>query len=97
MTDYDQATMDAAFAEMDKLTAAYHAAEANLESAREAVKEGIVRHLTERSAPPGKLAEHTPYDRNHVGRIAKAAEVPRIREPKPKARARKATGGRTSG
>lgn len=96
MTDYDQAKMDAAFADMDKRTADFHAAAAALERAREVVKEGIVLHLTERNAPPGRLAEHTPYDRNHVQRIAKAAEVPPIREPKPKPRKRTA-GGKSSG
>lgn len=96
MADYDPDKMSAAFAEMDQLTADFHTAEQALERAREAVQEGIVRHLTERNAPPGRLAEHTPYDRNHVGRIARAADVPTIRETKPKPRKRTA-GGRTSG
>lgn len=96
MADYDPDKMSAAFAEMDQLTADFRAAEEALERAREAVQEGIIRHLTERSAPPGRLAEHTPYDRNHVGRIARAANVPPIRETKPKPRKRTA-GGRTSG
>lgn len=96
MADYDPDKMSAALAEMDQLTADFHAAEQALERAREAVQEGIVRHLTERNAPPGRLAEHTPYDRNHVGRIARAAGVPTVREPKPKPRKR-TVGGRTSG
>ncbi len=96
MADYDPDKMSAALAEMDQLTANFHAAEQALERAREAVQEGIVRHLTEGNAPAGKLAEDTPYDRNHVGRIARAANVPTIRELKPKPRKRTA-GGRASG
>ena len=96
MTDYDDAAMEAAFEEMDQLTAAFHEAERSLDAAREAVQEALVRHLKERNAPPGKLAEHSPYDRNHVGRIARANDVPHIREPKPKPRKRTA-GGKASG
>ncbi|WP_406501569.1 hypothetical protein OHA04_27505 [Streptomyces sp. NBC_01590] len=70
-----------AAAELDKLSAAHVRAEERLEQARIPLQEAIVRHLRERSAPPGKLADHTPYDRNHVGRIAKAAEVPPLRGP----------------
>ena len=97
MTDYDPVKMTAAFAEMDRLTADFHAAEVALEQAREAVREGIVRNLMERNAPPGQLAEHTPYDRNHVGRIAKAGGVPLLREPTTKPNRRKKPGGSTSG
>lgn len=81
VTDYDEKRQDAALAELDALTAAFKAADAQLEAAREAVQEAIVRHLRERNAPPGKIAEHSPYDRNHVGRIRDAAGIPPLRTP----------------
>ena len=68
-----------ALAELDRLTVAYNIAKQRRDDARDAVQEAIVRHLRERNAPPGKIAEHSPYDRNHVGRLAKAAEVPPLR------------------
>jgi hypothetical protein len=79
MTVDDKAKEEAALAELDRLTAAYKRAEAAREKARDALHTAIVKHLMERNAPPGKVAEHTPYDRNHVGRIAKAAGVPPLR------------------
>lgn len=75
----DQAAARAAAAELDKLTAAFNKAEGNLEKARTPLHEAIVKHLKARSAPPGLIAEHTPYDRNHVGRLGKAAGVPPLR------------------
>lgn len=79
MSSYDTERMNAAFEEMDQLTATFRQAEEALEEARKELQKGIVRHLSERNAPPGKLAEHSPYDRNHVGRIAKAAGIPPLR------------------
>lgn len=79
MVDYDEVRMAEALAELDALTAVFKNAEDALNKAREAVQEAIVRHLREQNAPPGKVAEHSPYDRNHVGRLAKAAEVPSLR------------------
>ncbi|MGW1353039.1 hypothetical protein ACWCQE_27790 [Streptomyces sp. NPDC002409] len=67
--------------ELDRLSSAYVRAEERLEQARFPLQEAIVRHLRERSAPPGKLADHTPYDRNHVGRLAKESKVPPLRGP----------------
>lgn len=81
VTDYDKERQDAALAELDTLTAAFKEAESQLEQAREAIQEAIVRHLRERNAPPGKIAEHSPYDRNHVGRIRDAAGIPPLRTP----------------
>ncbi|WP_327415438.1 hypothetical protein [Streptomyces sp. NBC_01233] len=77
----DEAAAKAAVAELDRLTAAFRKAEDDLEKARTPVHEAIVRHLHARSAPPGLLADHTPYDRNHVGRLGKAAGVPPLRGP----------------
>jgi hypothetical protein len=79
MPTYDSAAEARAVRELkrhrDKVTTARDAVTA----AREALQEGIVRHLSERSAPPGQLADHTPYDRNHVRVIADAAGVKPLR------------------
>ncbi|MFE9949317.1 hypothetical protein ACFYRJ_17500 [Streptomyces sp. NPDC005531] len=80
MTEAERQREQAALEELDELTAAYKKAEALRDTAREALHAAIIKHLMERNAPPGKVAEHSPYDRNHVGRIAKAAGVPPLRE-----------------
>jgi hypothetical protein len=80
MTDEQKQREHEALAELDKLTAAYNKAEAAWDKARDALHAAIVKHLTERNARPGQIAEHSPYDRNHVGRIAKAAGVPPLRQ-----------------
>jgi hypothetical protein len=88
---YDPAIEAAALAELDALTAEYRQAEAAMEAARERMQEAIVRHLRERNAPPGKIAAHSPYDRNHVGRLRDAAGIEPLRSPTVRAvkRARK--------
>lgn len=80
MTEEERQREQAALEELDELTAAFKATEEVHERAREALHAAIIKHLMERNAPPGKVAEHSPYDRNHVGRIAKAAGVPPLRE-----------------
>lgn len=80
MTDEEKAREAAALAELDELTAAFKETGEAHERARDALHEAIVRHLRERNAPPSMVAKHSPYDRNHVGRIAKAAGVPPLRE-----------------
>jgi hypothetical protein len=80
MTDEESARRDAALKELDKLTASYKAAEKRLDAARDALHDAIVKHLTERNARPGEVSDHTPYDRNHIRRIANAAGVPPLRE-----------------
>ncbi|MGW8846586.1 hypothetical protein ACWGNE_02285 [Streptomyces xiamenensis] len=79
MTDQEREKEAAALAELDELTSKFVAAEQARDEARDALHEAIVRHLRERNARPGQVAEHSPYDRNHVGRIAKAAGVPPLR------------------
>ena len=79
MSDEEKSRETAALAELDKLTAAYRRAEATLDRARDALHSSIVKHLMERNAPPGKVADHSPYDRNHIRRIADAAGVPPLR------------------
>jgi hypothetical protein len=79
MVEYDEGRMAEALAELDALSAAFKAATEAQDAAREALHEAIVRHLRDLNAPPGKVADHVPYDRNHVGRLAKAAKVPSLR------------------
>lgn len=97
MTAYDQEAQSVALAEIEQLTTIYKGAEDALDTARDALQEAIVRHLRERHAPPGLIANASPYDRNHVGRIARAAGVEPLREAKPAPRKPKRTaGGKTS-
>lgn len=79
--EYDPAIESATLEEIGKLAAELDAAQAVAEEKREALRAAIVRHLAERNAPPGKIAKSANYDRNHVGRLAKAAGVPPLREP----------------
>ncbi|MFF5473365.1 hypothetical protein [Streptomyces achromogenes] len=80
MTDEERERREAALRELDELTKAYRAAEAVLDERREALRKAIVKHLMARNLPPGEVADHSPYDRNHIRRIAKAAGVPPLRE-----------------
>lgn len=80
MTDEEKAREEKALAELDELTEAYRAAEAEFDRARDALHSAIAKHLRERNARPSQVTAHSPYDRNHVGRIAKAAGVPPLRE-----------------
>lgn len=79
MADDQREREAAAVEELDKLTAAFRRTERAHEKARDALHEGIVRHLSERNAKPSVVARHSPYDRNHIGRIAKGAGVPPLR------------------
>ncbi|MEU2603240.1 hypothetical protein [Streptomyces albus] len=79
MTSEEREREAAALAELDELTAAYLKAEESLAQAREALRAGIVKHLMERNAAPGKIAAHSPYDRNHIRRIGTQAGVPPLR------------------
>lgn len=80
MTDEERARRDAALKELDDLSAAYEAAKKPFDEARDALHGAIIKHLMERNARPGELSDHTPYDRNHIRRIANAAGVPPLRE-----------------
>ena len=73
------ATTETPTAELDRLTSAFTAAEGRLDAARKPLHDAIVKHLMARSAPPGKVADHTPYDRNHIGRLVKVAGLTPIR------------------
>lgn len=80
MTDEENAHREAALKEFDKLSAAYEAAERALDKRRDALHAAIVKHLMERTVRPVDVEKHTPYDRNHIRRIAQAAGVPPLRE-----------------
>lgn len=79
--EYDPAIEAAALEEIAKLAADFKAAEGVADQKRGVLHKAIARHLLARNAPPGKIAKSAEYDRNHIGRIAKAANVPPLREP----------------
>lgn len=79
--EYDPTIEAAALEEIAKLAADFKAAEEIADQKRDVLHKAIARHLLERNAPPGKIAKSADYDRNHIGRIAKAANVPPLREP----------------
>ncbi|MGW3072343.1 hypothetical protein [Kitasatospora sp. NPDC001132] len=70
----------AARARLAELSAAYNEAEAKLEEARLALNAGIVDVLKARALGPSEVTRLVPYERQHVGRIAKAGGVPPLRE-----------------
>ncbi|MGQ4353181.1 hypothetical protein [Streptomyces drozdowiczii] len=83
----------------DKLTelgAAYNAAEEQLDAARTALNEGIVEVLKARTLGPSEVTRLVPYERQHVGRISKAAGIPPLRE-RTVVSAKKATEGKNPG
>ncbi|MCE7081200.1 hypothetical protein [Streptomyces sp. ST2-7A] len=94
-TSYDPDKQTEALEEITRLTAEYEKLEGALNAKRDQLHEAIVRHQRERNAPPGRIADVSPYDRNHVGRLARAAGVEPLRKP-PARRARKKPGTGTS-
>ncbi len=89
--EYDPAIEAAALSELDHLAAEFEAAKKAAEERRATLHEAIVRHLRERNARPGLIADHTPYDRNYVRKLGEAAGIPPLRTPtvRPVKRARK--------
>ncbi|MGV2914585.1 hypothetical protein [Streptomyces alfalfae] len=69
------------FTRLANLTATHKQAEEDQEAAREALHAAIGRHLVERNARPGKIAEHTPYDRVWVGEIGRQAGAAPLKGP----------------
>lgn len=63
-----------------ELSADYEAAEKGLEEARTALNEGIVDVLKAKTLGPSEVTRLVPYERQHVGRISKAAGIPPLRE-----------------
>ncbi|MBC9730691.1 hypothetical protein [Streptomyces sp. TRM68367] len=76
---YSDAVVAAALAELDEHTKEFRNAESKRDKAREALHEAIVRHYTDRNLGPGEIAQHSPYDRNHIMRLARAAGAPHVR------------------
>lgn len=66
--------------EIGKLSAAFLEAQEEFDKTREALHEAIASILGQQTLRPGEVAEHTPYDRNHVGRIGRAAGVTPLRK-----------------
>jgi hypothetical protein len=79
-----------------ELGAAYTAAEEAFEVARKALNQGIVDILKARTLGPSEVTRLVPYERQHVGRVAKAGGVPPLREPTVVS-AKQAAGGEPSG
>lgn len=67
-------------ARLAKLAHAFTKAEQHLEVARKDLNDGIVDVLMARTLGPSEVTRLVPYERQHVGRIAKAAGVPPLRE-----------------
>lgn len=70
----------AAREQLTKLAADYHKTEERFEAARKALNEGIVEVLKARTLGPSEVTRIVPYERQHVGRISKAAGIPPLRE-----------------
>lgn len=70
----------AARSKLTELAADYKRAEAQFEAARAALNEGIVDVLKTRALGPSEVTRLVPYERQHVGRISKAAGIPPLRE-----------------
>jgi hypothetical protein len=69
------------YTRLAKLSAEYKQAEDDKEETRLALHEAITRHLKARNARPGKIAEHTPYDRVWIAEIGRQAGVPPLKGP----------------
>lgn len=63
-----------------ELTGRYETAETHLEQVRKEVTEEIASILMARTLGPSEVTRLSPFERQHVGRIAKAAGVPPLRE-----------------
>jgi hypothetical protein len=84
--EYETATVAAALAEVEKVTADFLKAVDKFERAQAALHKAITTHYENRTVAPGKIAEHVPYDRNHVLRLARKAGAAHVR-PRDKASA----------
>lgn len=80
---------------LGELGAAYTAAEEVLEAARKELTDGIVEVLKAKTLGPSEVTRLVPFERQHVGRISKAAGIPPLRE-RTVVSAREAAGGQSS-
>lgn len=76
----DTLEMQQARARLDALSIRFRKAEAALEAIREELNAEIVSTLKAQTLGPSDVTRHVPYERQHVGRIAKAGGVPPLRE-----------------
>lgn len=65
---------------LTRLTGRYEKAETQLEQVRKEVSDEIAAILMARTLGPSEVTKLSPFERQHVGRIAKAAGVPPLRE-----------------
>jgi hypothetical protein len=65
---------------LTRLTDRYEKAETQLEQVRKEVSDEIAAILMARTLGPSEVTKLSPFERQHVGRIAKAAGVPPLRE-----------------
>lgn len=65
---------------LTRLTGRYEKAETQLEQVRKEVTDEIAAILMDRILGPSEVTRLSPFERQHVGRIAKAAGVPPLRE-----------------
>ncbi|MER7953871.1 hypothetical protein [Streptomyces sp. NPDC096030] len=84
MTDEERAAQEAAIQELDALSEAFKASEQAYEQSRQALRAAIIDNLMTRTLRPSQVEAHTPYDRVHIGRIAREAGVPPLRAPRRK-------------
>ena len=82
--------------QLTELSTRYTDAEKEFEAAREALSTGIVTILKARTLGPSDVTRLVPFERQHVGRIAKAGGVPPLREPTVVSK-KQAAGGKPSG
>jgi hypothetical protein len=81
MTNAPAPEQTAAIGELRKLDGHFTEATAGRDAAREALHVAIIKHLRARSARPGDIADHTPYDRNWIGALGRTHGVPPLRGP----------------
>lgn len=79
---YDPDVQAAALAELARLAADYRKAGAVIEKTRLLIHAEIITHY-EAGVGPEELSKHTPYDRNWIGEIARAATPARQRKTTP--------------
>lgn len=70
-----------AISELRNLDAPFVKAESDRDTARQALHVAIIKHLKARSARPGDIADHTPYDRNWIGELGRENGVKPLRGP----------------
>lgn len=68
-------------ATLGRLSEQYASAESQLEKARAELSQAIADVLMARALGPSEVTRLVPFERQHVGRIAKAAGVPPLRAP----------------